>query len=104
MSGDFAEADPVAVALRPTRDGETIAVFEPFPGFAVREGKRIRAAPGQLEHAAPRFFCRAADGAAREQIARLKIASANSVMGQLLDSAPIQILKIRPRNDVRVFH
>src|SRR6266480_4692119 len=97
----FTKADAVSITLAPTTNCKSISVFEPFARFAVGQLQGIRTAPGQFQHAATRFFCRAADCSARQQIAGLQIAAANCVMGELLGNAPIQILKIGPRYDVR---
>src|SRR5207244_11266180 len=53
----------------------------------------VRAAPGQLEHASARLFFFATNRSTREQIARLKIASADGVMRELLRNTPIKILE-----------
>src|SRR6266436_542955 len=103
-SAYFAETDSITVALAPTRDGECIAVFEPFAGFAVSQLERIRTAPGQFQHAAAGFFRRTADRSARKQITGFEIATVHGVMRKLLRDAPVKILKICARNNVRRVH
>src|ERR1043166_5001099 len=94
----FTEADPVAVALAPASNRKSVAILEPFAGFAARKFERIRAAPRQLEHATARVFSRSTDGAAGQQIARLKIATVDRVVGELLRNAPVKVLEICPRD------
>src|SRR5687767_9718771 len=74
-AGYFTESDSITVALGPAGDCQAIAILEPFPGLAVRQGQRVRAAPGQFQHAATRFLRRTADRSARQQVARLKVAA-----------------------------
>src|SRR6266568_382193 len=100
----FTETNSVTLAFAPAGDRESVAVFQPFAGFAIRQLQRISPPPGQLQHAAARFFRWAADRAAGEQIARLQIAAINRVMGKLLGNAPVKILKICARNDMWRVH
>src|SRR5437016_13518769 len=67
FSAHFTEPDPVTVAFAPTGNRKSVAIFQPFAFFAARQFQWIRAAPGQLEHAASRFLGLAAYGSAREQ-------------------------------------
>src|ERR1043166_3265661 len=75
-------------------------MFEPLSRFTIRQRQRIRAPPGQFEHAAARFLRQSANGSARQQIAGLKVASIDGVMGELLRDAPVKILEIRARDRV----
>src|SRR5436309_11433244 len=99
-----AEADAVAVALTPAGNRKSVAILEPFARFAARELERICAAPCQLEHATSRILSPPADCAAGEQIARLKIATINRVMGELLHNAPVKVLEICPCDGLRFGH
>src|SRR6266568_3158604 len=103
-AADFAKTYTVIVALAPARDRELVAILEPLACLTIWQFQWIRTAPGQLQHAAARFFGFAANRSAREQIARLKVASADSVMRELLGNAPIKILEVCARDRVRRFH
>src|SRR5205823_14778938 len=100
----FTKPDAVSITLAPATNCKNISVFAAFARFAVGQLYGMLAPPGQFQHAAARFFCRAAACSARPQIAALQIAAANCVMGELLGNAPVQILKIGPRDDVRRIH
>src|ERR1700730_15097812 len=100
---DLAKADAKAVTLTPTCNRELVTVLQPFAFLPVGQFQRIRAAPSEFKHAPARFLGLAADRSAREQIARLKVAAANGMVGELLRNAPIKILEICPSNRVRRF-
>src|SRR6516165_7212382 len=100
----FTEPDPIAVAVAKPSYRESVAIFEPLAGFTARKLQRIRAAPRQLEHATPRIFSRPADRAARQKIARLKVATIDRVVGQLLRNAPVKISEICAGDGLRFGH
>src|SRR5438270_9439164 len=79
-AGHLAETDAVIIPFAPAGDRDGVTIFQPFSRFAARQFQRTRPAPGQLKHAAPRFFRRAADSTAGEQITGPEIAAADSVM------------------------
>ena len=103
-AGHFAEADATIITFTPARDREDVTIFQPFSRLPGRQFEGIRPPPCQLEHAAPRFFCWTADGTAGEQITGLEVAAADSVMGYLLGYAPVEVLKIGSRDDLRFTH
>src|SRR5690349_20029781 len=100
----FTEADPVADGLAPANNRKSVAILEPFAGFAARKLQRICAAPCQLEHATSRVLSRAADRAAGQQTARLKIAAIDRLMCELLRNAPVKVLEICPGDGFRLGH
>src|SRR4029077_9449183 len=85
----FAKADTIALALAPASNRKGVAILKPFAGFTVRKLERIRPTPGQFQHATTRVFSRPADGAAREQVAWLKIAAVDNMVCELLCDAPV---------------
>src|ERR1017187_1956042 len=94
------ETNSISVAFAPTGNGKRIAVLQPFTRFAVGQFQRIRAAPGQFEHATARILGRSADRATSQEIAGLKIAAVDGVMSELLRNAPVKVLEIRSRDYV----
>src|SRR4030095_2960892 len=98
----FTEANPVAVALAMARNRKSVAILEPFAGFAARKWHGVRATPRQLKHATARVFSRPANRAARQQIARLKIATIDRVVCELLRDAPVKISEICAGDSLRL--
>ena len=94
-AADFAKANSITITLAPASDRKGVAIFEPFSAFTARKFQRIGPAPGQFQHAAPRFLSRPADCATREEVARLKVAAVDSVVRQLLRDAPVKVLEVR---------
>ena len=94
----FAEANSVTISLAPARDRKGVAIFQPLSGFTVRQLQRILPAPGQFQHATARFLGRPADRSAGQQIARLKVATVDGVVRELLRDAPVKILEIAARD------
>jgi len=90
-SAHFTEANPVAVALAMARNRKSVAILEPFAGFAARKLHGVRATPRQLEHATARVFSRPANRAARQQIARTQ-----ELAREALDELRSLILELRP--------
>src|SRR5207244_7079058 len=80
FSGDFTETDAIAIAVAPACDRESVSVFEQFAGLIRWQCQWVRAAPGQLEHASARLFGFATNRSTREQLPRLKLASAGGVL------------------------
>src|SRR4029453_15973821 len=94
----------VAVALAMARNRKSVAILEPFAGFAARKWHGVRATPRQLKHATARVFSRPANRAARQQIARLKIATIDRVVCELLRDAPVKISEICAGDSLRLGH
>src|ERR1035438_2844224 len=67
----LAEPDSISFAFAPTGNGKRIAILQPFAHLAVGQFQRIRAAPGQFEHAAARILGRSADRATSQEISGL---------------------------------
>ena len=103
-SAHFTEANPVAVALAMARNRKSVAILEPFAGFAARKLHGVCATPRQLEHATARVFGRSANRAARQQIARLKIATIDRVVCELLRNAPVKISEICAGDGLQLGH
>src|SRR4030095_12604453 len=100
----FTEANPVAVALAMASNRKSVAILEPFAGFAARKLHGVRATPRQLEHATARVFGRPANRPARQQIARLKIPAVVGVVCELVRKAPVKISEICAGDGLRLGH
>src|SRR5687768_8490412 len=92
---DFAESNAKSVLMfAPAGHRHAVAVLDAGSPLAVGQFDRLRAFPGQLEHAAEAVGRRAADRAAGQHVARAQITAVDRVVRELLRHAPVHVPEV----------
>src|SRR5262249_38077865 len=81
-----------------------VAILEKLASLSGRELDGLGAAPCELEKAAARFFRRAGDRAAREEIAGLQIAAVRRVVRDELGNRPVHVAHVSAAETDRLGH
>ena len=72
-------------------EGDFVAVFEEFAGFAVGQGEGFAAAAGDFHQGAPVGGFGAGDGSGAEEVAGVEVAAVAGVVGDHLGGGPVEV-------------